>query len=108
MGLEPGSGILNGRERRFPASLLPRYFPRVNFHPTIRALGILLLCAACSGKADLETGNLPASARSMASVSVLRLPKEGGLARLYRVPGARFGSVEACRAVATYRADHWS
>ena len=59
----------------------------MNFHPTIRALGILLLCAACSGKADLETGNLPASARSMASVSVLRMPKEGGLALLYRVPG---------------------
>ena len=46
----------------------------------------LLLCAACSGKSDLETGNLPASARSMASVTVLRIPRDGGLARLYRVP----------------------
>jgi hypothetical protein len=59
----------------------------VHLHTTTRAVGILLLCAACSGKADLETGNLPASARSMASVSVLRMPRDGGLARLYRVPG---------------------
>ena len=46
----------------------------------------LLLCAACSGKSDLETGNLPASSRSVASVTVMRIPREGGLARLYRVP----------------------
>lgn len=47
---------------------------------------LLLLCAGCSGKSDLETGNLPASSRAMASVTVLRIPREGGLARLYRVP----------------------
>jgi SPOR domain len=58
----------------------------VRLLPTIRRLAFLLLCAACSGKADLETGNLPASSRSVATVSVIRIPREGGLARLYRVP----------------------
>jgi sporulation related protein len=48
---------------------------------------LLLICAACSGKADLETGNLPASSRSVTTVNVIRIPREGGLARLYRLPG---------------------
>jgi DNA-binding beta-propeller fold protein YncE len=48
---------------------------------------LLLASAACSGKADLETGSLPASTRSISSVSVIRIPREGGLPRLYRVPG---------------------
>ena len=47
---------------------------------------LLLLCAACGGAPDLATGNLPASSRSVASVTVLRIPRDGGLARLYRVP----------------------
>jgi len=69
----------------FPASPLPRYFPPVQLQPTTWA-ALLLASAACSGKADLDTGNLPASSRSVASVSVIRIPREGGLARLYRVP----------------------
>lgn len=46
-----------------------------------------LLVAACGKSPDLATDSLPAGARGMPSVSVLRLPREGGLARLYRVPG---------------------
>jgi len=57
----------------------------VQLQPTTWA-ALLLASAACSGKADLDTGNLPASSRSVASVSVIRIPREGGLARLYRVP----------------------
>jgi hypothetical protein len=59
----------------------------VNLRETIRVVPLLLLASACSGKADLESGNLPASSRSVASVSVIRIPREGGLARLYRLPG---------------------
>ena len=47
---------------------------------------LLLSGVACRGKADFESGNLPASARAMASVTVLRIPREGGLPRLYRIP----------------------
>ncbi|HZB26984.1 MAG TPA: SPOR domain-containing protein [Gemmatimonadales bacterium] len=47
---------------------------------------LLLLCAACGGSSDLATGTLPASSRSVAPVTVLRIPREGGQAHLYRVP----------------------
>lgn len=48
--------------------------------------GLLLLSVACGRSPDLNSGNLPASSRSVASVTVLRIPRDGGLARLYRVP----------------------
>ena len=55
---------------------------------TIRQLGaaLLLLTLACGRKPELASGTLPASSRSVPSVSVLRVPRDGGLARLYRLP----------------------
>lgn len=46
----------------------------------------LLLVGACRQGPDLAKGNLPAASRSVPSVTVLRIPRDGGLARLYRVP----------------------
>jgi hypothetical protein len=54
--------------------------------PATTGAACLLLCAACGRSPDLATGNLPASARTVTSVTALRIPREGGLARLYRVP----------------------
>jgi hypothetical protein len=53
---------------------------------TIIAAACLLL-GGCGGSPDFATGDFPAASRSVASVSVLRIPREGGYARLYRVPG---------------------
>ncbi len=61
-------------------------FPCVNLRTTISGAATLLLLTACGGSPDLAVGNLPASSRSVASVSVMRIPREGGLARLYRAP----------------------
>jgi SPOR domain len=55
----------------------------VRFQATILAS---LVVAGCGGSPDLAVGNLPASSRVVAGVSVLRIPREGGLARLYRIP----------------------
>jgi SPOR domain len=46
----------------------------------------LLLSAACGGSPDLASGNLPAWSRTVPNVSLLRIPREGGMARLYRTP----------------------
>jgi hypothetical protein len=58
----------------------------VNLRTTIAGAASLLLAGACGRSQDLTTGSLPASSRTVASVTVLRIPREGGLARLYRVP----------------------
>jgi hypothetical protein len=58
----------------------------VNFPVTIGGLASLLLLGACGGSPDLAPGNLPASSRSVPNVSLLRIPREGGLPRLYRTP----------------------
>jgi hypothetical protein len=47
----------------------------------------VLISSACKGSSELATGSLPGTSRSIPSVSVLRIPKEGGLPRLYRAPG---------------------
>jgi SPOR domain/PQQ-like domain len=49
---------------------------------------ILLLAAvfaACGKSQELATSNTPASSRGVPGASILRIPREGGLARLYRV-----------------------
>jgi hypothetical protein len=55
---------------------------------TIKQLGaaLLLLPAACGHKPELASGTLPSSSREVPSVSALRVPRDGGLARLYRTP----------------------
>jgi SPOR domain len=58
----------------------------VHLHKTILGAAGLLLCAACGRSPDLATGSLPASSRTVAGVTVLRIPREGGFARLYRPP----------------------
>ncbi len=52
---------------------------------------ILLVAAsaaalACGGRSELATGDAPSSSRGVPGVSVLRVPRQGGLAQLYRVP----------------------
>jgi SPOR domain len=47
---------------------------------------VALLGSACGRRPELASGSLPTGARSTPSVSVLRIPRTGGIARLYRVP----------------------
>jgi SPOR domain len=47
---------------------------------------VALLVVGCGGSPELASGNLPASSRSVPSVTALRIPRDGGLARLYRIP----------------------
>jgi SPOR domain len=67
-----------------PAS--PAYLAVVNSPAILSATAGLLVLTACGGSPNLATGKLSAASRSPASVSVLRVPREGGMARLYRVP----------------------
>jgi sporulation related protein len=55
-------------------------------NPTITLLVAAFLLSACGRKTEVATDNSPASSRGAPSVSVLRIPREGGVARLYRVP----------------------
>ena len=48
---------------------------------------VLVSLAACGRETDLAIGNLPSSGRGPGGATVLRVPDEGGLPRLYRVPG---------------------
>jgi hypothetical protein len=59
----------------------------VQFRLTITGAAVLFCLAGCGGSPDLAAGNLPAASRTVASATVLRVPKDGGLARLYRSPG---------------------
>jgi hypothetical protein len=52
----------------------------------IVAAGLAFPLAGCKGELDLAAGNLPAVGRGPALTTVLRIPREGGTARLYRVP----------------------
>jgi hypothetical protein len=54
-------------------------------NPTSTLLVAISLLSACGGKPQLAT-DTPASSRGIPGVSVLRIPREGGVARLYRVP----------------------
>ncbi|MEO7985898.1 MAG: SPOR domain-containing protein [Gemmatimonadales bacterium] len=58
----------------------------MNFHLSTLGVGTLLLAAACGREQELKLGNLPASTRGPAPSSAVRLPRDGGQARLYRVP----------------------
>ena len=73
------------------AAPLPRcpaahYVSPVNLTHAIVAAGLTLSLAGCGGEPDLAAGNLPAVGRGPALTTVLRVPREGGTARLYRVP----------------------
>ncbi|HWB42513.1 MAG TPA: SPOR domain-containing protein [Gemmatimonadales bacterium] len=57
----------------------------MNLIPAILAAGLALPLAGCGGEPDLAA-NLPAVGRGPAVATVLRIPREGGAARLYRVP----------------------
>jgi hypothetical protein len=58
----------------------------VHFTRAILAAGLVLLTTGCGGDPDLAAGNLPAVGRGPELTTVLRIPKDGGSARLYRVP----------------------
>ena len=58
----------------------------MNLRHAIVAGGLALPLAGCGGEPDLAAGNLPAVGRGPAVTTVLRLPRDGGVARLYRVP----------------------
>jgi hypothetical protein len=49
------------------------------------AVGIAAV-AACGRDPDLAAGNLPAVGRGPATATLLQVPRNGGIARLYRVP----------------------
>lgn len=48
--------------------------------------GLLLLGAGCGQAPELKLGKLPASTRVPPPSSAVRLPRDGGAARLYRIP----------------------
>jgi SPOR domain len=59
----------------------------VNLRHTIAAVGLSAALAGCGGEPDLAAaGNLPAVGRGLEAATVLRIPREGGVVRLYRVP----------------------
>jgi SPOR domain len=90
-------------EPHCPAALLPHYLVPV-IHKIISSGLALLLVAACGRKPELATGNLPASSRNLPSVTAIRIPRDGGLARLYRVPSldsAAWKAADAIPAVAS-------
>jgi sporulation related protein len=47
---------------------------------------VALLVAGCGRGPEIAAGNLSSSSRNVPSVTVLRIPRNGGVARLYRVP----------------------
>jgi hypothetical protein len=65
---------------------------------------VALLVAGCRGSSELASGSLPSSSRTVPSVTALRLPRDGGLARLYRMPGldsAAWKAADALPPIAT-------
>ena len=70
-----------------PSRAVARYVSSVNLGPTITAAALGAALAGCGGEPDLAAaGNLPAVGRAPETATVLRVPREGGAARLYRVP----------------------
>jgi SPOR domain len=64
----------------------------------------LLLPVACGGGPELASGSLPSSSRSVPSVTAFRIPRDGGLARLYRIPSldsAAWKAADALPPIAT-------
>ena len=58
----------------------------MNRHLSGLGAGLLLLGAACGREPELKLGTLPPSTRAPAPSSAVRLPRDGGQARLYRLP----------------------
>lgn len=69
-----------------PPSPPAHYVSRVNLSHTIIAATLGFALGGCGGEPDLAAGNLPAVGRGPEVTTVLRLPRDGGTARLYRVP----------------------
>jgi SPOR domain len=69
-------------------ALPPHYYVSpVNLRHTIAAAALSAALAGCGGEPDLAAaGNLPAVGRGPEGTTVLRIPREGGAPRLYRVP----------------------
>jgi hypothetical protein len=55
-------------------------------NPTTILLVAASVLAACGREPELAADSAPAASRGMPGTSVLRVPREGGLARLYRLP----------------------
>jgi hypothetical protein len=51
------------------------------------AASIVVVGAACGREADVALGNLPAAGRGSGGGTLLRIPRDGGTPRLYRIPG---------------------
>jgi hypothetical protein len=58
----------------------------VNLHFARLGAGLLLLVVACGREPELKLGKLPPSTRIPTPSSAVRLPRDGGQARLYRIP----------------------
>jgi len=58
----------------------------VNLSLSRLGAGLLLLGAACGRAPELKLGKLPPSTRGPTPSSAVRLPRDGGEARLYRIP----------------------
>ena len=69
-----------------PHRLPANYVSIVKLTHMIVAAGLVLPSAGCGGEPDLAAGNLPAVGRGPSLTTALRVPAEGGTARLYRVP----------------------
>jgi hypothetical protein len=80
------SALRAGRWCPCPATPLSNYLLAVTLTIKMSGAALLLLASACGGKSDLVAGNLPASSRAVPTVTALRVPRDGGLARLYRIP----------------------
>jgi sporulation related protein len=65
---------------------MPNYVSPVNFTYALLAAGLALVTTGCESDPDLAAGNLPAVGRGPELTTVLRVPRQGGSARLYRVP----------------------
>jgi len=85
-------------DRRPPPSPSPAViFPSVQVLRPILAAGLVLLAFGCGRGREqrLALARLPATTRVPAPSSMLRLAREGGLARLYRVPSLEPSSWKA-------------
>jgi hypothetical protein len=67
----------------------------VNLLRAFSAAALLAGVAACGREPDLAAGNLPAVGRGPTTATLLRVPKDGGTARLYRVPALEPSSWKA-------------
>ena len=79
--------LFSQASRPLPRRRLTHYVSSVNLRHTIAAVGLSAALAGCGGEPDLAAaGTLPAVGRGLEAATVLRIPREGGVVRLYRVP----------------------